>query len=123
MIFIFEDNKDDIISEFYRRAYNNNISNKFIYSNGNSFIPDISTNLLKNTNDSIVVFIDMIPGNKSIIEIYKKLHNISKANNFRLIVLPIICAEYYLIKSLYKSQVLKNTEGIDICINREFYGN
>ena len=38
-----------------------------------------------------------------------------------MIILPLVCMEYYLIKSLRDSQVMLSHTGVDICINKELY--
>ena len=121
MIFVFEDNEEDIISRFFRKAYPENIANKFVYAKGNGNIKRIAQNLLLSTDDEIVVYLDTIPGNKETAKIYKALRDISIKSNYRLIVLPLVCMEYYLIKALKDSQVMLNHTGVDICINKDLY--
>lgn len=49
MIYIFEDMKNDILSEFFRKAYPSEVADKFIYANGNGYILGIVQQMLKNT--------------------------------------------------------------------------
>jgi len=71
MIFVFEDNKEDIISRFFRKAYPENIADTFIYAKGNGNIKRIVQKLLESTDDEIVVYLDTIPGNKETAKIIK----------------------------------------------------
>lgn len=64
---------------------------------------------------------DMIPGNKETAKIYKSLRDMSFKSQYRLVVLPVVCMEYYLVKSLKASQVMKSQAGVDICINKDVY--
>ena len=121
MIFIFEDYKDDINSQFFEQGYTKEISDKFIYANGNGELSKVAEDKLKNTTEDIVVYLDVIPGNRSIFQVYKKLERLSKQYSYRLIVLPLVCAEYYIIKSLYNSQAMVDKTGVDICINKDVY--
>lgn len=123
MIFIFEDHEEDIISKFFRKAYPDNIANTFIYAKGNGKIKSIVENLMISTNDNVVVYLDTIPGNKETAKIYKALRDISIESNYRLIVLPLVCMEYYLIMALRDSQVMISHTGVDICVNRDLYFN
>ena len=123
MIFIFEDHEEDIISKFFRKAYPDSIANTFIYAKGNGKIKKIAEQTLNMTNDTVVVFFDTIPGNKETWKIYKTLRDMSIRVNYRMIVLPLVCMEYYLIKALKDSQVIIDNTGIDICINKDLYFN
>ena len=63
MIYIFEDMKNDILSEFFRKAYPSEVSDKFIYTNGNGGIIRAVKELLETTQDTIIVFLDFYPTN------------------------------------------------------------
>lgn len=123
MIYVFEDHEEDIISKFFRKAYPDNKSKEFVYAKGNSNVDKIVENLLQITNDTIVVYLDTIPGNKHTAEIYSKLRRKSQMEQYRIIVLPVVCMEYYLIKSLKDSQAMKCLTGVEICINKGLYFN
>jgi hypothetical protein len=38
-VILFEDKKDDLLSELFRRAYPETISEKFVYAEGNGNLP------------------------------------------------------------------------------------
>jgi len=121
MKFIFEDDERDIISVFFRQAYPNEKSEEFIYARGNANIEDKIKYQLENTVEEIVVFLDMVPGNREIIKEYRRYSKISRDNGYRVIILPIVCAEYYLIKSLKDTIAVESNIGVDICINKDVY--
>jgi len=121
MIYIFEDKKDDILSEFFRKAYPSDIANKFIYANGNGYILGIVQQILKNTQEIIVVFLDFYPTNDSIVRIYKNMRFESRKNNNRVIVLPIVCAEFYILKLLDKNKMIIDNAKADVAFNFELY--
>lgn len=100
MIFVFEDNEEDIISKFFRKAYPVQFTDSFVYAKGNGNIKNIVSDLLKISTENIVVYMDMIPGNKETAKIYKSLRDMSFKSQYRLVVLPVVCMEYYLVKSL-----------------------
>ncbi len=109
MIVIFEDKMDDLLSNLFRSAYSNC---SFIYSNGNGNLETLVRHYLDSSDEFIMVYLDTIPDNKDTINIYKTLARISRRNNFRVIVMPIVCAEYYFISSLsyevYNNYFLKH---------------
>lgn len=123
MKFIFEDDERDIISEFFMQAYPKSVSDEFIYAQGNANIKDKADIQLKNTSDTVIAFLDMPPGNREVVKIYSELAKLSKDNQYRFIVLPIICAEYYLIKSLHNTIAMKSSAGVALCINKDIYFN
>lgn len=121
MKFIFEDFEDDILSLLFKQAYLPESAAKFIYAEGNGNLEFQAKRVLKESEDIIIVYLDTIPCNKATIDVYNRLKELSIHNNHRIIVLNIICAEYYFIKSIYSSNLFINREGLDLCINKEFY--
>ena len=124
MIYIFEDREDDVISQLFKVAYDEATYSKFIYANGNGSIVSIVDEKLENTRECIVVFLDMVPGNKDIVKIYHSLKKRYITSNGRVLVLPIICSEYYFIKSIANTNLVKvNANVIDTCVQRGLYFN
>lgn len=121
MKFIFEDYADDILSLLFKKAYQPESADKFIYAEGNGNLEFETKKCLKETEDIIIVYLDTIPCNETVTNIYTKLRDLSIANNYRVIVFNIVCAEYYFIKSIYSSNLFVNREGVDLCVNRDFY--
>lgn len=122
MIYIFEDKEDDILSRLFRKSYSIEATNKFVYSNGNGMIIKTVEEYLKEIQEEICVFLDTIPGNDSIHRIYSVLRLMSMQNNFRIVVMPIVCTEYYFIKSIAdKGYLFKGSSDIGYCINRGYY--
>lgn len=119
MIYIFEDHPDADISKLFKSAYNNNNINNFIYAKGNGNLVDKINYYISKTTDKIIVFMDTIPGNKDCYSIYREIRLISIKHNCRVIVLPIICSEYYMIKSIKNKDIFKDREEINRCIMKE----
>lgn len=71
--------------------------------------------------DLVIVFLDMVPANKNIDEIYTELRVLSKrTTEFKVIVIPVISSEFLFIKSL---QVLSKSTGKKlICRDKDTYG-
>lgn len=124
MKFIFEDDPEDIISQFFMSAYPKDVAKKFIYAVGNAKIEHtIKKELNEESQEEIVVFLDMTPDNLHTIDIYRKLRILSINYSYKVIVLPLMCSEYYLIKSLYESTpwVIVDDTGIEICVNKDVW--
>ena len=117
MIFVFEDMESDLLSKLFMSAYS---KNSFIYANGNGNIINRVTDLLENSGDIIIVYLDTIPDNKDTIDIYSNLKRLSRKNDFRIIVMPIVCAEYYFIKSLPDFSFVSHL-GLDVCRNKSYW--
>ena len=117
MIYIMEDRADDILSQLYMVAYTNKENKHWV--GGNGFLVEKAEYYLKNTNDTVAVFMNTIPGNISCKIIYRNLLNLGKKYPNRLIVMPIICSEYYFIKALCKMEsVIMHNKDVLICIKK-----
>lgn len=121
MIYIFEDMRDDVLSEFFRKAYPSEVANKFIYTNGNGGIISTVKEMIESTQDNIIVFMDFYPTNDSIVKIYKNLRRESRINENRIIVLPIVCSEFYILKFLDKNGMITDKTKSDIVFNFDLY--
>ena len=73
MKILFEDNREDILYRLLLSAYNEDVSSKFIFARGNGNIIRIVNEIMDNTSEEICVYLDLVPGNSSALEIYIKL--------------------------------------------------
>lgn len=112
MIYVFEDNKDSVFSKLFRACYID-LVNRFIYLNGIPNAVKTITNLLEYTDEYITLYMDLVPDNKALQEIYCELRRLSYKHNFRLIIVVIPCIEYQFIKSV--SDIITN-KFTDICL-------
>lgn len=118
MSYIFEDHPDDSLSRLFKKSYSNDVSSKFIYAQSVSNVKKLARQELRKTeNEMVYVFMDMVSNNINLIQIYKYLSKKSQDSNYRLVVLPLVCAEYYFICSLSEYTIL-DKETMDLCINR-----
>lgn len=115
---VFEDKSSDLLSLLFKQSYNKEVSDKFIYSGGNGNIYKKAVNCLSTTSDRVFVFLDTVPENKSIFDIYRSLLLLSREYPKRLFVINIVCAEYYFIKSISNSNLITSKDGLDIILNR-----
>jgi hypothetical protein len=133
MIFIFEDYVEDWMSKFFRKAYSSieytdvyapdfdsivEIADELvIYANGSGNIKETLKRIETLTNEDVVVYLDTVPDNKQTIASFKRLKDVGMNIKNNVTVLPILCSEYNLLKSL-PNYVLKSNKCLDLCINR-----
>lgn len=99
--YIFEDKRDDILTSLFREAYNKEVSDNFIYTNGNTNIYDTASRLLNaDAKNIIAIYMDVVPGNKECIKDYNKIMALVRHNKQRAVIFPIVCLERYMIESL-----------------------
>lgn len=125
MKIIFEDNKKDVLCKLYLVTYlNKSVQGDFIFAEGNAKAFNKTKELLKDSTEDIVMFLDMPPGNRDAIKIYKELRIEANNTDERLIVFPIPCFEYYFIISICNSEWLFNSmDGIQTCIDKGYFRN
>lgn len=122
MIYIFEDDIRDPIPSLFLQSYDINATTEFIYTKGNGNIYKKVEGLI-NSNDTIIVYLDTIPGNIETRRLYNKLLKLSRRNNKSIIVLPILGAEYYFIKSIHNKPIVIDKDSVNICVNNKSYFN
>lgn len=121
MIYVFEDKRDDILSELFQKGYSDKVKNQFVYANGNGALVKTVKNILEKTDEIISVYMDAIPGNRSIVDIYCDLKRLAEKYEGRVRLFPIVCSEYYFIQSIYQTELIEHCEDVDICVNRDIY--
>lgn len=124
MLYIFEDNGEKALSKLFKSAYPEEVVKRFIFAEGNG---ELEGKVRKNINktDFIAVFIDIVPDNEHAITIFDELLDMEEYEfKGKLFIMPIICAEYYFIKSIYNSGLrINNRESAELCVSRGFYKN
>lgn len=125
MKYIFEDDERDELSKLFCRCYSDDVRLNFIYAHGDGELEKKVIENLNNSDELIFVFMDCIPANESIKRVYTKLSVLSRRNNNRVVVFPIVCAEYYFICFLYKYNWLisGNNDSVKLCVEKGFYKN
>lgn len=123
-MYIFEDKSTDLLSILFKKAYPDKISSGFNFMGGVGNILLKVQNLMQESSfdETIYIFMDLIPDNFETVKIYSKLRRISLQNEYKLIIFPLVCAEYYFICSIEKYfQYFKVSKDISVCINKLFY--
>lgn len=124
MKILFEDKKDDVLSELFRESLPKKIQERIEYANGNGNLIRKAQELLQSGGD-VLVILDTVPSNKSIRDIYVSLRRLSRQNEYRLIVWNIVCAEYYFIKafgSMNQVKAFLDTKDIEVVLERKPFG-
>lgn len=121
MISIFEDDGNDCLSKLFRESYSEEVSKEFVYLKGIGHVINTISNLLLVSTDTIVIFMDIVPDNRSIRKVYTELRLLSIRNNYRIIVIPIVCSEYMFLKSIRDFGLVTNTEVMKCCMNKKPY--
>lgn len=132
--YIFEDDERDDIQKLFYFPYLKNaklvkispdhflleLNNHDIlrWACGASNIKPIIETLSKDTE--IFIFMDLVPDNSSTATLYRDIGNLRKSG-YNVIVFPIPCAEYYMIKTLCDLQIQCLTPDIDVVLHREVY--
>lgn len=113
---LFEDNKNSLISQLYKCVYKD--TSCFVYTCGNTRFMRILKDLISaDPNDIFIVFIDMAPDNRDIKDRYEEIKSLSAKNDYRVIILPCLPAEYHLLKSCNRSLwFYKDHFLIDTCL-------
>lgn len=123
MSYIFEDHPDDSLSRLFKNGYPETVQSEFIYAKSISNVNEFVKQELRKTTDEIIfVFMDLVPNNINLVQVYKKLSKKSQKSNYRIIVFPLVCAEYYFICTLPKYTIL-DEEAANLCINRLPFDN
>ena len=121
--YILEDNPDSTISKFFMKAYKNIDNDVITFANSNNRLYREAKNTLDTYKDDyVIVYLDMVPGVEIETAIYNKLRWLSIKRQYRLIVLPVPCFEYFVIKSIRSLGITEvDSQSIDICVNKENY--
>lgn len=133
MNFIFEDKKTADLSILFRSIYPKNIREKFVYTGSNRYICSTIKKMIKSPKDSeeysknYIVFLDIIPDNETTISVYKSISALSRTyleRGYKIIVIPIVCAEYYAIQMIHKLRLFEmNSALYHDCVEKRFWKN
>lgn len=120
---IFEDNPNSLFCTLFRSAYDEEVSSKFKYAQGNGHIPHIIKSLTKE-DELTVIFIDLVPGNEALISSYKDIMRLVLKSEAKIFIMPIPCMEYLILKMLHDLKIdcgIYANGDIEKCVNKEYY--
>ena len=100
-VMIFEDAENAPISQMIASAYKNQSEVMLYFTGGNSVLRDKLCEIY-DAGNQYIVYIVLVPDNYTTIKEYRILRKIIRRRNFKNVyVLPIICIEYYVMKTLF----------------------
>ena len=119
MKYFFEDREGSALSVFLRIPYGQREDIVFTAGSGN--LETYVGKHLENQENTAVVYLDTVPNNLSTADIYRELATLSRATNYRCVVIPIVCVEYYFLRSLVGSTVIKDKSLVNLCVSKNYY--
>ena len=116
MKYLFEDKENGRLQELFTRCYSNEAIDNILFVEGSGNLLKVAYSELANNHDeNLVVFVDTIYDNEETIKTYNALTifaQMCKDNGCpRVMIMPIVCAEHYMIKSLGELGVI-GTHGL-----------
>lgn len=121
MRYFFEDREGSALSEFLRIPYGKR--EDIVFTEGSGNLETYVGKHLESPENTAVVYLDTMPNNLSTADIYTELACLSRAANYRCVVIPIVCVEYYFLRSLTGSTVVKDKHLVDLCVSKNYYLN
>lgn len=121
MSWMFEDKRTSRLSELFTHLYSESVHLQFDFTGG---IDNAMTKLLNEvptSTDTYILVMDIIPDNPHLYHIYDRLAELSKMNNYRLLIIPIVCAEYNFIKSIADLDLITDQEILYCCLDKQPY--
>jgi len=113
---MFEDAEKAPISQMLASAYKNQSDVMLYFTGGNSVLRDKLCEIY-NAENQYIIYIDLVPDNYTTIREYRMLRKIIRRRNFKNVyILPIICMEYYIMKTFFLKM-----PAIETAINCEDY--
>ena len=113
MTIIFEDNADVPSSRLLSRG----VPGSLVFSESSSRICKKVRGVVKNNKDEhILVFVDLVPDNDRVVQEYNRIVEYCSINQ-NIIVVPIVCIEYYLAKLLIKLRVCENCKELKLAVD------
>ena len=110
MKYVSEDNRRYSPVSIVDRVYGRNNTK---YSMGNGNLEDVIDRLLSFSNEEIIVYVDVVPGNNETISVFFNL--LRKYRDFsNVYIVPILCTEACLLDSLVKLGIQLNSVQIGI---------
>lgn len=113
--FITEDRDDSPFVKLFNAAY----PDKVLYCAGANTKLVRLIRKLASEEYQFVVYLDMVPDNREVVEIYDSLYDLYKEEHIDVVVFPIVCAEYAFIRSVIGvGATIYSPTGLDIILSK-----
>lgn len=100
MWYLFEDARDSLGHVLLNAAYPGGAMPNSVFVGGNQEFYESAYEILNREEDYVVAYIDMVPGNSALSDVYADLQSLSDGNDHRLIIIPKVCFEYHYMLSI-----------------------
>ena len=100
MRYLFENARDSLGHVLLNAAYPGGAMPNSVFVGGNQEFYESAYEILNREEDYVVAYIDMVPGNSALSDVYADLQSLSESNDHRLIIIPIVCFEYHYMLSI-----------------------
>lgn len=120
MELIFEDRRGCVLDEILKLVYSEEDYNHIHFKGTNGEAVKFACNKVEQ-GETVILFLDMVPGNYEIHQLYNKAKEVSKKNNYKLLIIPSLCSEYLLIKAFKDCDIFINREDVKICLEQNNY--
>lgn len=118
--YFFEDHEDSLLPSFFLGAYNDVC--RFTFSKGkDNLVPLVEAYLESTEQETALVYLDTVVDNPYTVQNYADLRALSIQHDYRCIVLPIVCAEFYYLQSLKDSGLVKDADIYNVCLEKRYY--
>lgn len=127
IFYIFEDFKDDRISCLFRSRYPCSVTNHFIYAAGAGNLSTVLDRYAQQFSHSgFIIYCDLIPDNPQTKTCYERLWRLVSRRadlHQRVLVVPVVCAEYAYLDSFDDAYPILDTykDSIKLCLSRKPY--
>ena len=119
MMYLFEDASDADLSKFFLVSYASEAAQSIFFSGGNGNLCSVAKKLLNaHKSESLVVYMDLVPNNQNVTTVYDSLRVLCKNYLDRMVIIPLVCAEYYYLRSLPCSSLALDMELYKHCVDK-----
>ena len=116
MVYLFEDSPKSFLSLLYKLGFESSIADRMVFNSSCGEISKISKYYIEHTSSMVYAFIDVIPDNPRTVFEFKRVWKLYCKHPDRLRIIPIVCSEYYFLKSIQGTNLVINTELLNFCL-------
>lgn len=116
MVYLFEDKKDSVLSRLFIEAFESSVKKDIIFKGNNSELQP-AVEFYLNSEEEVAIFVDLVEDNSNTVGIFRNLWRIQLENPDIIKVVPLICSEYYLLRSIENTKLVTNRRILDICLH------
>lgn len=120
MEYVFEDKQGCILDRILQRSYDKDVYKHIHFKGNNGNAMNFAISEVEK-GKYVVIYLDMVPGNFNIQQIYRQLKVTSELHENRLFVVPIYGSEYLIIKAFKDLNIFKDKGAVNLCLEKTNY--